>query len=167
MCMNLRRAIWCWLSWTGQDWVGKLSGGWVKAEDAPKEFWALLRFREEAASLLIPRSHVKPAFSVMADCAPWAVALQAPLSTGFFRKNTGVGCHFLLQGIFLTQRSNPCLLHWHVSSLPLSHLRSPLHMKAARLRGLCVPAVSVRLGSEQDSLLEPCTCQVQRQEVTG
>ena len=27
-------------------------------------------------------------------------------------KNTGVGCHFLLQGIFLTQGSNICLLHW-------------------------------------------------------
>ena len=30
-------------------------------------------------------------------------------------KNTGVGCHFLLQGIFPTQGSNPrllCLLHW-------------------------------------------------------
>ena len=26
-------------------------------------------------------------------------------------KNTGVGCHFLLQGIFLTQGLNPCLLH--------------------------------------------------------
>ena len=34
-------------------------------------------------------------------------------------KNTGVNCHFLLQGIFLTQRSNPCLLHWQVCSLPL------------------------------------------------
>ena len=35
-------------------------------------------------------------------------------------KNTGVGCHFLLQGIFLTQGSNPDLLHcrqilYHVS----------------------------------------------------
>ena len=38
--------------------------------------------------------------------------------------NTGVGCHFLLQGIFLTQGSNPHLLHWQVDSLPLSHLRS-------------------------------------------
>ena len=30
-------------------------------------------------------------------------------------KNTGMGCHFLLQGIFGTQRSNLhllCLLHW-------------------------------------------------------
>ena len=26
-------------------------------------------------------------------------------------KNTGVGCYFLLQGIFLTQRSNLGLLH--------------------------------------------------------
>ena len=32
-------------------------------------------------------------------------------------KNTGVGCHALLQGIFPTQGSNPCLLcllHWQV-----------------------------------------------------
>ena len=32
-------------------------------------------------------------------------------------KNTGVSCHTLLQGIFLTQGSNPCLLsllHWQV-----------------------------------------------------
>ena len=37
-------------------------------------------------------------------------------------KNTGVGCHFLLQGIFLTQGLNPhllCLLHWQMGSLPL------------------------------------------------
>ena len=36
-------------------------------------------------------------------------------------KNTGVGCHFLLQGIFPTQGSNPhllCLLHWQASFLP-------------------------------------------------
>ena len=35
----------------------------------------------------------------------------------------GVGCYFLLQGIFLTQGSNPhllCLLHWQVGSLPLA-----------------------------------------------
>ena len=36
--------------------------------------------------------------------------------------NTGVGCHSLLQGIFLTQGWNPCLLHllhWQAGSLPL------------------------------------------------
>ena len=37
-------------------------------------------------------------------------------------KNTGVGCHFLLQGIFPTQGLNLRLLHWQADSLPLSHL---------------------------------------------
>ena len=33
-------------------------------------------------------------------------------------KSTGVGCHFLLQGIFLTQGSNPQLPHWQADFLP-------------------------------------------------
>ena len=36
-----------------------------------------------------------------------------------------MGCHFLLQGIFLAQGSNLrlfCLLHWQADSLPQSHL---------------------------------------------
>ena len=40
-------------------------------------------------------------------------------------KNIGVTCRFLLQGIFQTQRLNPCfwwLLHWEADSLSLSHL---------------------------------------------
>ena len=40
-------------------------------------------------------------------------------------KNPGMGCHFLLQGIFLTQGSNFHLLHWQVDSLLLSHPESP------------------------------------------
>ena len=40
-------------------------------------------------------------------------------------KNTGVGCHFLLQGIFPTQGSNLQLLQWQADALPLSHLGSP------------------------------------------
>ena len=43
----------------------------------------------------------------------------------FSGKNTGVGCHTLLQGIFLTQGSNSCLLHWQAVSILLSHLGSP------------------------------------------
>ena len=47
----------------------------------------------------------------------------------FLGKRTGVGCHFLLQGIFQTQESNSCLLHllhWQAGSLPLllSYLES-------------------------------------------
>ena len=40
-------------------------------------------------------------------------------------KNTGGGCHFLLQGIFLIQGSSPGLLHWQVDSLLLSLYGSP------------------------------------------
>ena len=36
-----------------------------------------------------------------------------------------MGCHFFLQGIFPTQGSNPCLLHWQTDSLPLSQQGSP------------------------------------------
>ena len=41
-------------------------------------------------------------------------------------KHTGVDCHFLLQGIFPTQGSNPGLLHWQVDSLPCDPPRKPL-----------------------------------------
>ena len=36
---------------------------------------------------------------------------QAPLFMGLPGKDAGMGCHFLLQGIFPTQGSNPHLLH--------------------------------------------------------
>ena len=38
-------------------------------------------------------------------------------------KNPGVGCHFLLQGIFLTQGLNPCLMHWRADFLRLNQQR--------------------------------------------
>ena len=37
-------------------------------------------------------------------------------------KSTGVGCYFLLQGIFPTQESNPGFLHCRQMLYPLSHL---------------------------------------------
>ena len=44
-------------------------------------------------------------------------------------KNTEVSCYFLLQGVFLTQGSNLCLLHWHAGSLLLSNLGSIDHLE--------------------------------------
>ena len=58
-------------------------------------------------------------YSAVSDfCDPWC----SPGSSvhGFPR----VGCRFLLQGIFLTEGSNPHLLgllHWQVDSVPLCH----------------------------------------------
>ena len=65
---------------------------------------------------------------------PWAVAHQASQSMGIFwqeywsekkKKNTGVGCHILLQGTLPTQESNLHLLHWQADSLSWSHMESP------------------------------------------
>ena len=43
-------------------------------------------------------------------------------------KNTGVGCHALLQGIFPTQEMNPGLLHCRQILYCLSNQRSPLFL---------------------------------------
>ena len=42
---------------------------------------------------------------------PWIVALCLWYFPG---KNTGMGCHFLFQGVFPTQRLNLHLLHWQI-----------------------------------------------------
>ena len=44
-----------------------------------------------------------------------------------------MGCHFLLQRIFLTQGLNPHLLHWQTGSLPLRHPGNPISRE-----GVCV-----------------------------
>ena len=46
----------------------------------------------------------------------WIIACQAPLSMGLSRQECWSRLHFLLQGIFLTQGSNPC-----PTSLTLAH----------------------------------------------
>ena len=59
------------------------------------------------------------------DCSPPVSSVHG---TDYPGKNSAVGCHFLLQGIFPTQESNPhlfYLLHWQVDPLWLSHLGSP------------------------------------------
>ena len=56
------------------------------------------------------------------DCTPPAFCCPRD----FPGKNTGVGCHFLLQGIFPTQGSSPGLLHYRQILYHLSHQRSPL-----------------------------------------
>ena len=60
----------------------------------------------------------------------WTVARQALLSIDSPGKNTGVGCHCLLQGIFLTQGVNPSLLHCMQILCWLSHQESPCGFSA-------------------------------------
>ena len=93
----------------------------------------------------------KGRYTLIPKCSlatPWAIALQAPLwdSPG---KNTGVGCHALLEdwkGIFPTQGLNLhllCLLHWQVDSFHLALQRSvcssclPSHHCISSLQRTC------------------------------
>ena len=65
--------------------------------------------------------------SVVSDCLqPHGLQPARLLSPwDFLGKNTGVDCHFLLQGIFLTQGSNPGLLHCRQILYCLSYQGSP------------------------------------------
>ena len=57
-------------------------------------------------------------------CDPMDYSLPGSPVHGIFPgKNTGVGCHFLLQGIFPTQRLNQRLLHWGVVVQSLSRVQ--------------------------------------------
>ena len=86
-------------------------------------------------SLFLQLSHIplcicaySVSHSVMSDSViPWTVACQAPLNVP--GKNTGVGSHSLLQGIFPTQGLNPGLPHCRQILYHLSHQGSPyVHM---------------------------------------
>ena len=64
-------------------------------------------------------------------CDPMKCSPPGSCPWDFPCKNTGVGCHFLLQRIIPTQGSNPRLLrllHWQADSLPLGCLRSPVQV---------------------------------------
>ena len=74
--------------------------------------WKLSKPKEENISRC--RKHVcVPSFSVVSDSlwphGLWPTRLLCPWN--FLGKNTAMGRHFLLQGIFPTQGSNLCVLH--------------------------------------------------------
>ena len=62
------------------------------------------------------------------DCGPPGSSVRGILELEFW--NTGVGSHFILQEIFLTQGSNQGLLHRRQILYHLSHQGSPLKTKA-------------------------------------
>ena len=78
------------------------------------------------ACVLSSFSHVKLFVTL------WAVSHQDPLSIDSPGKNIGVGCHFLLQGIFLTRQLNSHLLRllncrqsvycWATGEAPKRHI---------------------------------------------
>ena len=93
--------------------------------------------------MLVPRLsaiiHAQSLSRVQLFATLWTTRLLCPWD--FLGKNTGVGCHLLLYGIFLNQGSNPWLLHFlHLwaGSLSLNHLGSPPRLRAL-LVSKCLP----------------------------
>ena len=76
-----------------------------------QEYWSGLPFPSPREEGIVPACVLSHFSRVRLFATPWTVAHQAPLSMGFSSKNTGVGCHACLQGIFPTQGLNSCLLH--------------------------------------------------------
>ena len=104
--------------------------GWSEREKEKKWKIKVAKLTDEYNNMVIAcESEVKVLLSRVQLCVtPRTVAHQAPLSMGFSRQETGVGCHALLQGIFLTQGSHLCLLgllQWQTGSLPGHHLGNP------------------------------------------
>ena len=67
---------------------------------------------------LVPKSC--PTVCDPRDCSPPGSSVH-----GISQARTGVGCHTLLQGVFLTRGSNPHLLHWQADSSVLSPREAP------------------------------------------
>ena len=73
--------------------------------------------------ICVMESKSEVAQSCLTLCNPMDTWLLHPWD--FLGKNSGLVCHFLLQGIFLTQRWNPGLLHCRQMFYHLSHQGSP------------------------------------------
>ena len=84
------------------------------------------------------------------DCSPAGSSVLGDSPS----RNTGVGCHALLQGIFPIQGSNPGLPHWRQILYHLSHQGSP-SLLLPHIRNQLTPPQGVRKGNCCLFLLPP------------
>ena len=119
----------------------------LSMEFSRQEYWSGLPFSED-----LPNPGIKPEcaalqadsllseppevlHSVMSDSLQsnglYPTRLLCPWD--FPGKHTGVGCHFLLQRIFLTQGSNPGFPHCRQMLYRLSHREAPKHKISVQL----------------------------------
>ena len=89
-----------------RETAGLLTPGHFEAVDIVNDYQVMCLITQSCLTLCNPRDCSPPGSSVHGD------------SPG---KNTGVGCHALLQRIFPTQGSNPGLLHCRWILYHLSH----------------------------------------------
>ena len=102
----------------------------------------ILSFSYQEVDLPPSESESEVDQSCLTLCDPMDCSLPASSSHGIFPgKNTGVGCHFLLQGIFPTQGLSPSLPHCRqTQSEPPGKPRpsTKMDIKALDLRAVCL-----------------------------
>ena len=113
-------------------------------------------------------AHAKLLQLCLALCNPMDCKPPGSSVHGSPGKNTGMGCHSLLQGIFPTQGWNLCLLrllHWQAGSLPLAPPEQP---KVKVLVACCFlfshSVVSSALDAMDYSCQAPLSMEFPRQE---
>ena len=126
--LKMSAACFCFLSYVGWLILSLQEESWPQTSPSPHLFASNSYVSKDRKPQTRLCRRVMHAQSCSIPFDPVNHSLPGP-SWGKFReyggKNTGVGCHFLLQRIFPTQESNLCLLNRQVDSLPLSHQRSP------------------------------------------
>ena len=88
-----------------------------------KEYFKAIYFHPAYLAYMQSESESEVAQSCPTLCDPMDTRLLLPWD--FPGKKTAMGCHFLLQGIFLTQGLNPGLPHCRQTLNRLSHQGSP------------------------------------------
>ena len=94
---------------------------------AKRALWSVFRTRKLGpgeSSAVCEKACESVSRSFMSDSlTPWTVSHQAPLSMEFSSKNTGVGCHSLLQGDLPDPGVGPKSPALQADSLPSEPLR--------------------------------------------
>ena len=132
---SLTRWTWVWVNsgrqwWTGRPGVLRFMG----LQRVRRDWVTELNWTELNGHIVVPGYHKIPYYCLVTKLCPtilWPSGLQLArlhCPWDFLVKNTGVGCHSLLQGIFPTQGSNLLLPNWQKDSLPLNHQESPSYI---------------------------------------
>ena len=116
---------------------GKIEGKRERRKGDMKKEGRKGREREREESIILERYtrtacvHAKLLHLCLTLCGPMDCSLPGSTAHGdSLGKNTGMGCHSFLPGIFLTQRLKLHLLHllhWQAGSLPLVLPGNPMN----------------------------------------
>ena len=126
-------------------------------------FWTQKREMKNQIAMNQHNGESEAAHSCPTLCDPMDCNIPASSLRGFPGKSSRVGCHFLLQGIFPTQGSNPSLPHCRQTLYCLSHQGSPNIMVAAA----AAATAAAKLLQSCPTLSDPMDCSLPGSSIHG